>query len=339
MSDDQNQQNLSGDERNPNDLPDNGSRSGYDDGLQNNGGIGEDPNQENIQTENREIDGNQDKILGENERPLGDLSAASKEERTCFVGNIGCKFNDDDLMRIFSVIATPESARVVRHPDGSSKGVAFVTFPTKEDAENAIKHFSTEKVEGRLFHIKPSNAPKSPQKNPRGIYNDPYYRQGPSGRGYGRPPPPDRYGRDRDYYRDSRDRYSYDRDYRDDRYRRDDRYGYSSRDRYERPYDDRDYDRRYDDRYERRYDPYEARDRRDRYYSSSYGTSGYGYDLYGQTSSSLVEPSMGMYSSVPSVLSNFGTSGYTSQDIQSMYMMGAMGSQDSKSTLGYGTTN
>ena len=173
MSDDQNHngdtQRLSGDERSANDL--------REDGAQSTERNPEEINQNrDYRGENGDLDGNQEKKYGENGRPLGDPSIASKEERTCFVGNVGGVFTDDDLMRIFSVIATPESARVVRHPDGSSKGVAFVTFPTKEDAENAIKHFSTEKVEGRLFHIKPSNAPKSPQKRSRGGYNDSYYR-------------------------------------------------------------------------------------------------------------------------------------------------------------------
>ena len=270
-----------------------------------------------------------DQPLGQEEDDRGNSANATdpKEERTCFVGNIGCKFNDEDLYKIFSVIAKPESARVARHLDGRSKGVAFVTFPTKEDADAAVKYFSTEKVDGRLFHIKPANAPKSPQKNGRGVYNagPSYYSRSSYYDSYDRRS--DRY--DRGYYRDEPRYSSYDRDY--DRYRRDDRYYRDDRDRRYDRYDDREYSRRYDDR--RRYDDYDSRDRRDsRYYGSSYGSSGYGYDMYG-SSSSMLDPSMTVYGNVP--LGNIGSTGYTAQDLQSVYMMGGLGSNDSKSSVGY----
>lgn len=277
------------------------------------------------------------------------------DDRTCFVGNIGPKYIESDLETIFSAVAKPTYVRVVRHPDGRSKGVAFIEFETREIAQKAIDYFSKESIEGRIFHMKFASDPLSPPtKNGRKVYNENPYNKPPYGPGYKQSI--EKYYRERQQMRDDRYGPPPPRDYRDDRMRRGDRYGLPPppppRDRrYERRYDDRDYyrderrydERRYDDRgrYERRYDPYD-RDSRDRGYYSGQSrdyrsSSSYGYDSYGHSSSSsssIVGSSV--YGGVSAATSLLSQVPYPS-DLPQMYMVNGIGgtSSDSKSSVSF----
>jgi RNA recognition motif-containing protein len=279
----------------------------------------QEPDQENQRSAEQETDG----------APTQRLSQKD-DDSTCFVGNIGPRYNENDLRKFFSVIAQPKTVRVVRDGRGYSKGVAFVGFESKEVAQKAIEHFKNNDVEGRRFHIKLASEPLSPpNKKRRKNFEDYSYNRQPYRSRY----EPDRYHRERPPMRG--DRYGPPRDYRDDDIRRNDRFYRPPPPppppprgrRYDRRYDDdRDYyrdERGYDDHgmYDRRYDQYE-RDRGDYYsgHSRDYQTGGYEYDGYGH-SSSMKDSSL--YAATSSHLNQYS---YPANDIQQSYMMGGTSS-------------
>lgn len=158
------------------------------------------------------------------------------DERTVFVGNLGYRTTEETLIQEFSEFGRVLSARVARSADGASKGVAFIEFENRSDAEHAIYKLDRQIVDGREVFLKLASDPRTPddviQKNkqekaknkPKNFGN----RQRPQrNSNYNKDYDNRRYDsrRNNDRMYDDR-RYSDDRRYRDDR-RYDDR-GYSS---------------------------------------------------------------------------------------------------------------
>uniref|UniRef100_A0A3P8VDV7 Cugbp, Elav-like family member 1 n=1 Tax=Cynoglossus semilaevis TaxID=244447 RepID=A0A3P8VDV7_CYNSE len=61
------------------------------------------------------------------------------EDRKLFVGMISKKCNENDLRLMFSPFGQIEECRILRGPDGLSRGCAFVTFTARQMAHSAIK--------------------------------------------------------------------------------------------------------------------------------------------------------------------------------------------------------
>ncbi|XP_032894282.1 CUGBP Elav-like family member 1 isoform X1 [Amblyraja radiata] len=61
------------------------------------------------------------------------------EDRKLFVGMISKKCNENDVRVMFSPFGQIEECRILRGPDGLSRGCAFITFTTRSMAQNAIK--------------------------------------------------------------------------------------------------------------------------------------------------------------------------------------------------------
>ncbi|XP_059508205.1 CUGBP Elav-like family member 1 [Stegostoma tigrinum] len=61
------------------------------------------------------------------------------EDRKLFVGMISKKCNENDVRVMFSSFGQIEECRILRGPDGLSRGCAFITFATRSMAQNAIK--------------------------------------------------------------------------------------------------------------------------------------------------------------------------------------------------------
>ncbi|KAM8974237.1 CUGBP Elav-like family member 2 isoform 10-T10 [Pelodytes ibericus] len=64
---------------------------------------------------------------------------ASVEDRKLFIGMVSKKCNENDIRAMFSPFGQIEECRILRGPDGLSRGCAFVTFSTRAMAQNAIK--------------------------------------------------------------------------------------------------------------------------------------------------------------------------------------------------------
>ncbi|MBN3315561.1 CELF2 protein, partial [Atractosteus spatula] len=61
------------------------------------------------------------------------------EDRKLFIGMVSKKCNENDIRVMFSPFGQIEECRILRGPDGLSRGCAFVTFSTRAMAQNAIK--------------------------------------------------------------------------------------------------------------------------------------------------------------------------------------------------------
>ncbi|CAL1546117.1 unnamed protein product [Lymnaea stagnalis] len=70
----------------------------------------------------------------------GHLPDLSAEDRKLFVGMLSKKYNENDVRMMFAPFGTIEECTVLRdHTGTTSKGCAFVTFGTRQCAQNAIK--------------------------------------------------------------------------------------------------------------------------------------------------------------------------------------------------------
>uniref|UniRef100_A0A8C2WF87 Cugbp, Elav-like family member 1 n=1 Tax=Cyclopterus lumpus TaxID=8103 RepID=A0A8C2WF87_CYCLU len=61
------------------------------------------------------------------------------EDRKLFIGMISKKCNENDIRMMFSPYGQIEECRILRGPDGLSRGCAFVTFTARQMAQSAIK--------------------------------------------------------------------------------------------------------------------------------------------------------------------------------------------------------
>ncbi|EHB17323.1 CUG-BP- and ETR-3-like factor 1 [Heterocephalus glaber] len=61
------------------------------------------------------------------------------EDRKLFIGMISEKCTENDIRVMFSSFGQIEEYRILRGPDGLSRGCAFVTFTTRGMAQTAIK--------------------------------------------------------------------------------------------------------------------------------------------------------------------------------------------------------
>ena len=63
----------------------------------------------------------------------------SSAERKLFVGMLNKKYNEVEVRQLFAGYGNIEECTVLRDQNGQSKGCAFVTFSTKQNALAAIK--------------------------------------------------------------------------------------------------------------------------------------------------------------------------------------------------------
>uniref|UniRef100_A0A672I7F0 CUGBP Elav-like family member 2 n=1 Tax=Salarias fasciatus TaxID=181472 RepID=A0A672I7F0_SALFA len=64
---------------------------------------------------------------------------AAVEDRKLFIGMVSKKYGENEIRMMFSSFGQIEECRILRGPDGQSRGCAFVTFATRSMAQNAIK--------------------------------------------------------------------------------------------------------------------------------------------------------------------------------------------------------
>ena len=67
------------------------------------------------------------------------MSETKTEDRKIFLGMLSRKINEDDLKVMFSPYGTIEELTILRNPDGTSKGCAFIKYANRLQAQNAIR--------------------------------------------------------------------------------------------------------------------------------------------------------------------------------------------------------
>ncbi|XP_073801803.1 CUGBP Elav-like family member 2 isoform X26 [Danio rerio] len=72
-------------------------------------------------------------------KPADSEKSNAVEDRKLFIGMVSKKCNENDIRVMFSPYGQIEECRILRGPDGLSRGCAFVTFSTRAMAQNAIK--------------------------------------------------------------------------------------------------------------------------------------------------------------------------------------------------------
>lgn len=83
-----------------------------------------------------------------------------------FVANVG-DMSEDELREFFEKTGDVDRMKVLRNPDGSSKGVCFVTFGTVEQAQEALSlHGSS--VEGRSLVVRLAHGGNKGEKGDKG---------------------------------------------------------------------------------------------------------------------------------------------------------------------------
>lgn len=88
-----------------------------------------------------------------------------------FVGNIPFSTTEEELVNLFSEYGTiSEAALIVDRFNGRSKGIAFITFETEEEAKAAIEAMNGFEIEGRELVVNVAR-PKVPRNNNRGNFN------------------------------------------------------------------------------------------------------------------------------------------------------------------------
>ena len=73
---------------------------------------------------------------------------------TIYVGNISYTLAEDDVRRIFEVIGSVESIKLIRDKrTGKSKGYCFIEMPEKKEAMEAINALDGKDVSGRNLRV------------------------------------------------------------------------------------------------------------------------------------------------------------------------------------------
>ena len=99
-----------------------------------------------------------------------------------YVGNLSFNTTENELQELFSQAGTVQEVSLMQDKfTGKSRGFAFVTMSSEEDAQNAISKLNGQTVEGRALTVNEARPrePRPPGGGGRG------YGGGGGGGGYG----------------------------------------------------------------------------------------------------------------------------------------------------------
>ncbi|KAL6721456.1 Splicing factor [Lecanora helva] len=95
-----------------------------------------------------------------------DREGAIYEGREIYLANLDWQATPKDLKRAFSKYGTVEKTRIPKKVDGSSKGIGFVVFSTKDEAEAALEMNLTQ-FKSRVLNVMMSTNDKSKRQEAR----------------------------------------------------------------------------------------------------------------------------------------------------------------------------
>jgi RNA recognition motif-containing protein len=100
-----------------------------------------------------------------------------------YVGNLSFNTTENELQELFSQAGTVQEVSLMQDKfTGKSRGFAFVTMGSEEDAQNAISKLNGQTVEGRALTV---NEARPREQRPPGGGGRGGYGGGGGGGGYG----------------------------------------------------------------------------------------------------------------------------------------------------------
>jgi RNA recognition motif-containing protein len=86
-----------------------------------------------------------------------------------YVGNLSYETTEDELRSLFTQVGTVNEVALIKDRDtGSSKGFAFVTMNSQEEANKAIEQFNGKSLGNRELTV---NIARPREERPRGNYD------------------------------------------------------------------------------------------------------------------------------------------------------------------------
>lgn len=86
--------------------------------------------------------------------------------RNIYVGHLDDTVDKERLRKAFEPFGTIESAKVIRHPDGHSKGYGFVYYSNPEEAKRAMEVMDGKVLESKQLRVCTANRPRGARKQP-----------------------------------------------------------------------------------------------------------------------------------------------------------------------------
>ncbi|KAK6934978.1 RNA recognition motif domain [Dillenia turbinata] len=75
------------------------------------------------------------------------------QKRKLFVLNLPWSLTVSDIKDLFNQCGTVTDVEIIKHKDGKSRGFAFVTLSSAEEAQEAIDKFDSSEVSGRIIRV------------------------------------------------------------------------------------------------------------------------------------------------------------------------------------------
>ncbi|KAM5321223.1 polyadenylate-binding protein 4 isoform 9-T10 [Glossophaga mutica] len=82
-----------------------------------------------------------------------ELGAKAKEFTNVYIKNFGEDMDDESLKELFSQFGKTLSVKVMRDPNGKSKGFGFVSYEKHEDANKAVEEMNGKEISGKVIFV------------------------------------------------------------------------------------------------------------------------------------------------------------------------------------------
>ncbi|XP_012294549.2 polyadenylate-binding protein 4 isoform X5 [Aotus nancymaae] len=82
-----------------------------------------------------------------------ELGAKAKEFTNVYIKNFGEEVDDENLKELFSQFGKTLSVKVMRDPNGKSKGFGFVSYEKHEDANKAVEEMNGKEISGKIIFV------------------------------------------------------------------------------------------------------------------------------------------------------------------------------------------
>ncbi|XP_047324042.1 29 kDa ribonucleoprotein A, chloroplastic [Impatiens glandulifera] len=93
-------------------------------------------------------------------------SQNSNQRKKLFVLNLPWSFTVEEIKNIFGECGTVADVEIIKQKDGKSRGFAFITMDSGEEAQAVISKFDSQELSGRIIRVDFAKRLKKPSKNP-----------------------------------------------------------------------------------------------------------------------------------------------------------------------------